>query len=76
MSISATVCTFLDYVRVSFSGAVDGDGEDYPLVYYIGVRMFGIDVWRYLGEVTSVRLILSPVVTHVIGAVCDQMGTC
>jgi hypothetical protein len=50
MTLSQDKISFLDYITVTFSGAVDGDDEDYPLVYYLGVEMFGINIWLIASE--------------------------
>eukprot|EP00360_Condylostoma_magnum_P000215 CAMPEP_0168316440 /NCGR_PEP_ID=MMETSP0210-20121227/15483_1 /TAXON_ID=40633 /ORGANISM="Condylostoma magnum, Strain COL2" /LENGTH=56 /DNA_ID=CAMNT_0008297079 /DNA_START=2812 /DNA_END=2982 /DNA_ORIENTATION=+ len=52
MTLSKNRITFLDKIRVTFSGAADGDGQDYPLIYHLGVEMFGANIWVIASEET------------------------
>lgn len=49
MDVNPTISTFTDITTVTFSGATDGDEEDYPLIYFVGVRIFGINIWLAYG---------------------------
>eukprot|EP00360_Condylostoma_magnum_P001226 CAMPEP_0168314596 /NCGR_PEP_ID=MMETSP0210-20121227/9162_1 /TAXON_ID=40633 /ORGANISM="Condylostoma magnum, Strain COL2" /LENGTH=62 /DNA_ID=CAMNT_0008284437 /DNA_START=2622 /DNA_END=2810 /DNA_ORIENTATION=+ len=62
MTLSQDKIAFLDYIRVTFSGATDGDGEDYPLIYYLGVEMFGVNIWLIASEETDFWMQPSPLV--------------